>query len=153
MNNQQKAEWKMMVQSAELALKSNCPLLEDEVIVEANRRITELEKERDGLKFANTEAKEYIESELGSVFVAVCPSKPFNPKEHQAIRDLEKMALGLKASINFWRSNTSSKMQGHIEYGILGKRPVDDPDTIPIEILERDMNALLSQAKELEQGE
>ena len=52
--------------------------------------LAELRKKNAELRFANNEAKEYIESELGSVFITVCPSKPFNPKEHQAIRDLEQ---------------------------------------------------------------
>jgi hypothetical protein len=64
-------------------------------------------------------------------------------------KDLEKMALAIKASIDFWHRNTSNKMQGHIEHGILGKRPIDNPDAIPVDILERDMNALIEQAKQL----
>jgi len=44
MNEMEKYEWRMMVQSAELSLKSTCPLLEDEIIVEVNKRIAELEK-------------------------------------------------------------------------------------------------------------
>jgi hypothetical protein len=63
-------------------------------------RIAELEKERDKLKFANTEAKEYIESELGSVFITVCPSEPFNPKVHQAKRDLEQQVKGAENIID-----------------------------------------------------
>tara|TARA_R110000803_G_C11748909_1_gene292193 strand:- start:191 stop:427 length:237 start_codon:yes stop_codon:yes gene_type:complete len=62
-------------------------------------------------------------------------------------RRMENMAAGIKASIDFWHRNTSNKMQGHIEYGILGKRPIDNPDSIPVEILERDMNAFILQAK------
>jgi hypothetical protein len=62
-------------------------------------------------------------------------------------RHLEDMAAGIRASIDFWHRNTSNKMQGHIEYGILGKRPVDNPDSIPVEILERDINAFILQAK------
>lgn len=65
-------------------------------VYKLRKRIVELEKERDSLKFANTEAKEYIESELGSVFITVCPSKPFNPKENQAKRDLEQQAKGIE---------------------------------------------------------
>jgi len=69
-------------------------------------------------------------------------------KERDA-RDLETMALGIKSAIDFWHRETSNKMQGHIEYGILGKRPIDNPDSIPVEVLERDMKALIEQAKQL----
>jgi hypothetical protein len=65
---------------------------------------------------------------------------------------MENMAAGIKASIDFWHRNTSNKMQGHIEHGILGKRPIDNPDSIPVEILERDMNAFILQAKAIKEG-
>ena len=115
--------------------------------------LVELRKKNAELRFANNEAKEYIESELGSVFITVCPSKPFNPKEHQAIRDLERMALGIQASIDFYIKNTSSAIQGHINYGILGKAKADNPDAIPIHVLERDIKALNEQAKQLKGGD
>ena len=44
MNEVQTHEWKMMVQSAELSLKGNCPLPGDEVIIEVDKRIVELEE-------------------------------------------------------------------------------------------------------------
>lgn len=53
----QKAEWARMVDSAKIALESDCPLIEDEVIVRISRlinqqaeRIAELERERDMYK-------------------------------------------------------------------------------------------------------
>jgi hypothetical protein len=57
--------------------------------------IAELEKERDELKLANSESKKYIESELGPIFHNVYPHKTFNPKVHQAIRDLKQQANAL----------------------------------------------------------
>ncbi len=66
-------------------------------------------------------------------------------------RRMEDMAAGIRASIDFYHRNTSNKMQGHIEHGILGKRPVDNPDSIPVEVLERDMNAFILQAKALKE--
>ena len=74
-------------------------------------------------------------------------------EQEQAIRDLERMALGIQASIDFYIKNTSSAIQGHINYGILGKVKADNPDAIPIEILERDIKALRKQAKQLKGGE
>lgn len=73
--------------------------------------------------------------------------------EWLVIRDLERMALGIQASIDFYIKNTSSAIQGHINYGILGKVKADNPDAIPIEILERDIKALRKQAKQLKGGE
>ena len=65
--------------------------------------LVELRKKNAELRFANNEAKEYIESELGSVFITVCPGKPFNPKEHQAIRDLEQQVKGIEEVIKEMR--------------------------------------------------
>jgi len=61
--------------------------------------------------------------------------------------NLLQMAKGIQYSIDFYRKNSDNKVKGHIEYGILGKRPVDNPDAIPISILERDIYALRKQAK------
>jgi vacuolar-type H+-ATPase subunit I/STV1 len=115
--------------------------------VQVRERVVALEKEQVRLKkFIDFQGKvvETIDAEITEKDKRIAELE-----KERDIRDLEKMALGLKASIDFWHSNTSSKMQGHIEYGILGKRPVDDPDAIPVEILERDMNALINQAKAL----
>jgi hypothetical protein len=60
---------------------------------------------------------------------------------------LENMALGIQASIDFYIKNTASAIQGHIDYGILGKAEASDPDSIPIEILQRDIKALRKQSK------
>ena len=70
--------------------------------------LVELRKKNAELRFANNEAKEYIESELGSVFITVCPSKPFNPKEHQAIRDLEQQVVGIHKALAWVEKNKSS---------------------------------------------
>ena len=76
-------------------------------------------------------------------------------KQSKRIAELERvnapnllqMAKGIQSSIDFYRKNSDNKVKGHIEYGILGKRPVDNPDAIPISILERDIYALRKQAK------
>jgi hypothetical protein len=81
--------------------------------------------------------------------IQTCISDEVDLKTAIGIRDLEKMALGIEASINFWHRRTSNKMQGHIEYGILGKRSIDNPDSIPVEILKRDMTALIAQSVKL----
>ena len=60
MNEAQKYEWKMMVQSAELSLKSTCPLLEDEIIVEVNKRIAELDR-----RIRDLEKPQFLMSEGG----------------------------------------------------------------------------------------
>ena len=91
MNEVQKYEWGMMVQSAELSLKSNCPLPEDEVIVEADRRITELKKE-----LLNSRA-------LGGDVIYIT-------KSELAIRDLEQQAKGVEDSRKY-------NVQKHREYG------------------------------------
>jgi hypothetical protein len=73
-------------------------------------------------------------------------------EKERDMQKMENMAAGLKASIDLWHQNTSNKMQGHIEYGVLGKRPIDDPDSIPVEILKRDMGAFILQAKSLKES-
>ena len=62
-------------------------------------KFQELEKERDELKEANTEAKEYIESELGPIFHSNWPHETYNPKLEQTKRDLEQQSKG---AIDAW---------------------------------------------------
>jgi hypothetical protein len=85
----------------EALIKRNAELektLKDTAIIWGGK-LQELEKERDELKLANTEAKTYIESELGPIFHNVYPHKTFNPKVHQAIRDLEQHDKGVDSAI------------------------------------------------------
>jgi hypothetical protein len=107
---------------------------------------SELNGELDTLRKANAELEKELESFNAehSLHCKIIPSLEAH--------SLETMAMGLKASIDFWHKNTSNKMQGHIEHGILGKRSIDNPDSIPVEVLVRDMDSLQNQAKALKES-
>ena len=67
----------------------------------------------------------------------------------QTKRDLEKMALGIDASISSYERDSMNLVKGHLEHGILGKRPVNNPDLIPISLLKRNSETLKKQASEI----
>lgn len=64
MRNYQLTEWHRMVGCAEKSLRSQCPLLEDEVLVAANNEIEKLKQQSSKLKKQIANLKQWKEDAL-----------------------------------------------------------------------------------------
>ena len=86
-----------------------CP---SNVIINLESKIASLEKERDALKAANVECKEFIEGFIKDPIVGIWPRPTYCPMTQLSIRDLEQQAKGCFQSIaelktHFLSSNDS----------------------------------------------